>query len=77
MHLPQYFNDEELALRNSSIQEACKHSSCIILSSRSAERDLIDFSKNENIHTEVLHFVSDVSESDILDRESFAIPENV
>jgi len=60
LHLPTLFSMKELAARARQIDECCKHSTAIVLSSHSARRDLQTLSFEYASRAKVLPFVAAV-----------------
>lgn len=58
LHLTEYFSHEEIMNRNNHFKRLCRYSSCIILSSYVAKKDLLKFFPECKARVEVLQFPS-------------------
>lgn len=57
LHLPDFFSQKEIRLRNRGFKEVCEKSSTIIVSSKSAQKDLAIFAPEYYHKSRVLQFV--------------------
>lgn len=60
LHLPGFFTEKEIELRNSEFKKECRLCSCIVLSSYAAQKDLAGFAPSCLPRSKVLQFVADL-----------------
>ena len=72
VHLPQIFSEDEISVRNQEFKDVADKSDCIILSSLSALKDLINFVPDAKEKSAVVSFVTQIN-SKIYERS----PDNI
>ena len=61
LHLPEFFDKKECRSRDAAFMAMARNSDCVILSSETAQRDLIAFAPVAAARSEVLRFVPEIN----------------
>lgn len=62
LHLPQYFSDFELKMRDGSAKYIAKQKNVLVLSSKDAKKDFMKQYKEHNCKCMVVHFTSNIED---------------